>query len=124
MYQVPFDGRNTAGSDFPSPSKSPLLVLRAAFVRIVLLRVSATYRSPSAFTAIPWGELNRPQFSAPMHPLQPAIVVTTAPAVICRIIWLLVSATYSVPVPSTAIACGLPNRAALPVPSFDPNDPA
>ena len=109
---------------YGAPKSTTRLDGIGAVVRIVLFRVSATYRSPFAFTAIPWGMLNRSQFAVPIHPGQPAIVVTTPPAVIFRIVWLLVSATYSVPVPSTAIPCGPPNRAALPVPSFDPNAPA
>ena len=68
------------------PKSTTRLDGSGAVVRIVLFRVSATYRSPFAFTAIPWGVLNRPQFSVPIHPGQPAIVVTTAPAVIFRIV--------------------------------------
>src|SRR3954466_4133805 len=73
---------------------------------------------------MPAGLLNRPQFSLPTHPGQPAIVVTTAPAVIFRIVLLPVSATYNVPVLSTVMADGPPNRAAAPVASVDPNCPA
>jgi hypothetical protein len=47
----------------------------------------------------------------------PASLVVTPAAVTLRILLLLVSATYTVPAPSTATPRGLLNRAALPVPS-------
>ena len=124
------------------------------------------------------GVLNGSQFALPIHPERPAIVVTTAPAVIFRIVVVSVgdiqrprtvhrnglrtteprgaaraivrpehlglarqrrhhaaggnlpdrvvagSATYNLPAPSTATPSGRLNRAALPVPSVLPLDPA
>ena len=53
---------------YGAPKSTTRLDGSGAVVRIVLFRVSATYRSPFAFTAIPWGVLNRSQFSAPDTP--------------------------------------------------------
>ena len=54
----------------------------------------------------------------------PASVVTAPAGVICRIVLLLVSATYTVPAVLTATPRGELNRAALPVPSVLPVFPA
>ena len=56
----------------------------------------------------------------PEQPGRPASVVTTPPAVIFRIVWLLVSATYTLPAALTATPGGKLNRAVLPVPSMFP----
>src|SRR4051812_4347658 len=77
---------------------------------------------------MPLGKLNLatlPTPSAlPEENAAPANVVTTPPGMILRIVLLLESATYSVPVVSTVIPEGLANRAALPVPSTWPELPA
>src|SRR5436190_9536952 len=78
---------------------------------------------------MPRGPLNRaaPPIPSvdPGDPASPAIVVTVPPT-IWRMVWLLVSATYSMLAPdrSTAMAAGLLNRALLRVPSAVPGDPA
>src|SRR5262245_26812924 len=103
---------------------SPVAVTR----RIVWLPVSATYRVPEPSTAIPDGFQKRaanPEPSAlPLLPANPASVVTLPFGAIRRIVWLPESATYSTPATSIATARGRLNRAADPVPSTAPANPA
>ena len=60
----------------------------------------------------------------PLTPANPASVLTTPPGAIFRIVWLPVSATYTLPALSTATPCGWLKSAALPVPSALPLTPA
>src|SRR5450631_993218 len=95
----------------------------------VILRTTEFSRSvtktlPAASTAMAVGTLKRAALPVPSTypklPARPASVVTTAAGVILRIVWLPVSATYTLPAPSTATENGVANRAALPVPSALP----
>src|ERR1035437_5927547 len=99
--------------------------------RMVLLLVSATKTLPAPSTATPLGNLKRaaaPVPSAlPDEPAVPASVVTTPLGVIFRMVLLFVSATKTLPAPSTATPEGDQKRAAAPVPSalpYEPADPA
>src|SRR5437588_1106315 len=82
---------------------------------------------PLPSTAIPEGRLNRAVLPAPsklpLTPAEPARVVTTAPGVILRIVWLPVSPTYTLPALSNATPRGPEKRAATPVPSAAPGGP-
>ena len=60
----------------------------------------------------------------PTAPALPAIVVTKPAGVSLRIVSLPRSATYRLPLPSTAMADGRRNEAAAPLPSADPTTPA
>src|SRR5437660_206684 len=60
----------------------------------------------------------------PALPANPASVVTAPADVPLRIVWLIVSATQTVPAMSTAKPVGTLKRAALPVPSAPPALPA
>ena len=74
--------------------------------RIVWLSVSATYTLPALSTATPLG-IAEPRGAARAIgtagvPGLPARVVTTPAGVTFRIVWLSVSATYTLPALSTA----------------------
>jgi hypothetical protein len=60
----------------------------------------------------------------PDEPAVPASVVTTPLGVTFRMVVLLVSATKTLPDPSTATPLGQEKRAAAPVPSTLPDEPA
>ena len=93
--------------------------------------LSATYIVlPFVLTARPTGVLNRAAAPIPSlvpdEPEVPANVVTALEAkLIALMTWLSLSATYSV-LPSDDIATsrGVLNRAAVPMPSVDPDKPA
>ena len=96
---------------------------------MVWLLVSATKRLPLPSTATPQGYLNRaatPVPSAePPNPAIPARVVTALVATtILRMVWLQVSATIRLPLPSAATPLGQPNCASSPVPLLSPDEPA
>jgi hypothetical protein len=58
----------------------------------------------------------------PADPGLPTTVLTTPEAVTLRIVWLFLSATYTVPAESTARPRGESKRASLPDPSVLPDE--
>ena len=102
------------------PLPASVLTTPAVIVRMRWLLWSATYTVPLPSTATPKGLPNcavAPGPSAlPAVPL-PASVLTIPVAVILRMRWLPRSATYKVPLPSTATPKGPLNCAVAPVPS-------
>jgi hypothetical protein len=97
-------------------------------LRIVEAPKSATKTSPALSQVTLTGPLKRaaePQPSLlPQELALPARVVTTPAGVIRRMVWFSRSATMTFPAASQATPVGKAKRAAPPVPSALPDDPA
>ena len=94
-------------------------------LRTTLLWLSATNTFPLPSTATDVGWLNWAVVPVPSvvpeDPSDPASVVTTPAAVTLRITWLFLSATKRLPLESSASPYGWLKRAAVPVPSTEPD---
>src|SRR6267142_991245 len=112
----------------PADPANVLTTPAGVILRMVLLYVSDTYTLPALSVATPDGNLKLaavPVPSAlPATPADPASVLTAPAGVITRIVWLYVSATYTLPAPSIAAPHGVLKRAAAPLPSALPVNPA
>ena len=111
--------------EVPLPAKV-VTTPSAVILRILGLPTSDTYILFNASIVMPWGKLKLAKISTesfdPCKPL-PAKVVTTPLGVILRILWLPISATYTLPKASTASPLGLLKLAATPVPFVEPLTP-